>query len=751
MKLHMNVLNKKTWFIYYGLIAIGFFLLIINVNSKYNELLAEKKHEQFYITKIIKADIDATLSKYETMIDLINEDFNEDNSLNQNILHRILEQSELLGGFALYNIDGKLLAKSDNLPDALYNVESSTYFDTKTLANNKLTISKPAFSPLTNRWIIPIRKHLINSSDQVDGYMAASIDIKKLEKKWSQTKTFGNNIEITLDNSFYRLINTGVKAGDEELIYNSPLSQTDINNIEAQLKKQDLSLEKLKKTDTVAQIILPSQHSDILHSIIYDSNYFFWTHSSRPLNGLTIPLLYATGYYALILLLLLIIGFFLFRRIVRIEESKLYELTYKSKHDDLTGCYNRTVLPELTKKFKKAKKTFSLLYIDLDNFKNINDSFGHEYGDILLKEVSVRIQNNLPPLKGELIRYSGDEFILLLESNNKHLIEGFTIRLLSVLAKLHTIENNSFSVTGSIGITRYPNDSKNLDTLISYAENSMAIAKKVKNQYLFFSQEVHEKLIKEVQIEQALHYAIDNNEISLAFQPQLDRQQNLYGVEALVRWHSKKLGFIPPDVFIPIAEESGLMPKLGQYIMNTAMHEVTTLQKQLEIDFSLSINVSVRQFVQVNFFDLLMASINNFGSESLKVTIEITESLFIESLDVLLPIFDKMKNNNISLALDDFGTGYSSLSMLKDAPVDELKIDKSFIDQISTNKKDQAMVKSIIEIGKNLNMRVLAEGVETSEHLEILESSGCDLFQGYHFSHPLSIYQLYEFIKDNKK
>ena len=193
------------------------------------------------------------------------------------------------------------------------------------------------------------------------------------------------------------------------------------------------------------------------------------------------------------------------------------------------------------------------------------------------------------------------------------------------------------------------------------------------------------------------------------------------------------------------------MPKLGQYIMNTAMHEITTLQAELEIDFALSINVSARQFVQVNFFDLLMVSINYFGSESLKVTIEITESLFIESLDVLLPIFDKMKSNNISLALDDFGTGYSSLNMLKNVPIDELKIDKSFVDQIATNKKDQAMVKSIIEIGKNLNMRVLAEGVETIDHVKILEEAGCDLFQGYHFSHPLSIYQLYEFIKAKKK
>jgi len=747
----MNTLNKKTWFIYYCLVTIGVLLLFINVSNKYNELLAEKKHEQYYITKIVKADIDATLSKYETMIDLINEDFNEDFDLNQSILERILAQSELLGGFALFDMNGRLLAKSNNLPDQLYQVKSSIYFDPDPLKQAMLSINKPILSQLTNKWIIPIHKSLLTSNGKPLGHLAASIEIKKLEKKWGHSEAFDNDIELTLDKSFYRLISTGVATEEDPTIYTKPLPAAYINKIEAELNKQDLNLEKLRNSNQVAQIILTNPQGKFLHTLAYNKNYHFWTHTSRPLSTLNAPLLKAAGYYALLLSLLLVIGFFLFRWITRVEQSKILELTYKSKHDDLTGCYNRAALPALTKHLKKSQINFSLLYIDLDNFKNINDSFGHQYGDLILQEVSQRIQNKMSALKGELVRYSGDEFILLLQTNNKQIVEDFTIQLINELARFHSIENNSFSVTGSIGITRYPDDSKTLDTLISYAENSMAIAKQVKNQYLFFSQEVHEKLIKEAQIEQALHYAIDHNEISLVFQPQLDNRQQLYGVEALVRWHSKELGFIPPDIFIPIAERSGLMPKLGQYIMNTAMHEISTLQAQLNTQFTLSINVSAKQFVQLNFFDVLMASVQNFGAESLKITVEITESLFIESLEVLLPIFSKMKQHNISLALDDFGTGYSSLSMLKDAPIDELKIDKSFVDQISHNKKDQAMVKSIIGIGKNLNMRVLAEGVETAEHVEILKYSGCDLFQGYYFSRPLSIYQLYEFIKDLNK
>jgi len=193
------------------------------------------------------------------------------------------------------------------------------------------------------------------------------------------------------------------------------------------------------------------------------------------------------------------------------------------------------------------------------------------------------------------------------------------------------------------------------------------------------------------------------------------------------------------------------MPKLGKYIMNVAMSEVSELQNKLGVNFALSINVSVRQFVQINFFDLLMESLDEFGSTTLPITIEITESLFIESVEVLLPIFLKMKKHNISLALDDFGTGYSSLSMLREAPIDELKIDKSFVDHIATDETDKAMVKSIISMGQNLNMRVLAEGVETSKHAEILKKSGCDLFQGYYFSHPLKIDMLESYIEQSNK
>jgi len=745
-----NLLNKNTWLIYYCLIVISTILLFSNIDNKYNELLSIAKSEQFYITKIVKEDIESLLTTFDTMIDLVSEDFNEDNNLNQTILSNILNKSNLLMGFVIFNVDGSVQDKSDNLPLQLNAANSNSYFKKilkSQLKKDKLIIGRPMFSPFTHKWIIPIKKALFNNSGEFTGYMSSAIFLEKLKKKWPRSQALGNSLMLTLDNRFYRILNTGVAVSDYQEFYQQPVRLSQIAKVEAELNKQSLSLEKLRISGEVAQINIKLHGQEKLLSLAYSKKYQFWAHSNRPHNDVLTPLLHAAIYYLILYIIFLIVTFYLFKKVNKLEESKLMELTYKSEHDELTGCYNRTVLKRLTRSLKRKQKPFSLLYIDLDNFKNINESFGQRFGDVLLQEVSARIKQSLTTITGNLVRYSGDEFILLVEDNDPKNVCNFTKQLLNDLAKLHNIENNSFSVTASIGIARYPFDSKTLDKLISYAENSMEIAKKAKNHYLFFSKEVHQQLLKQAKIEQALYHAIDNDEISILYQPQMDSNKRLYGVEALARWHSAELGPIPPDQFISIAENIGLMPKLGLYIMNKAMKEISDLQTKSARHFSLSINVSVRQFVQVDFFDLLIQSIKDYGNENLPITIEITESLFIESLEVLLPVFLKMKEHNISLALDDFGTGYSSLSMLKNIPIDELKIDKSFVDHITDHQMDKAMGESIVNIGKNLDMRVLAEGIETKAQLEILKESGCDLFQGYYFSKPLNLLDLEAFMQ----
>jgi len=754
----MNIIQliRHTWLVYFCLVVFTTILLFATIYGKYDELLTKRKYEQLYVTKIVKTDINSLLSTYESILDLINVGFNEEDQFNQSVLQRILKKSDLLAGFAVFNLDGTLRAISDNLPQKLFESQDNHYIEQGfygPIIADKLMISRPIFSPITKRWIIPIRKALIDKQGTVTGFLFSAILINKLQPKWPQAEYFGNSLMLILDQSFYRLLDTALGSKQYLKSFSTPFIEEQRDEVEQELKKQNLTLEMLRETEEVAQFIFNNNGKEKLHSLSFNKQYQFWTHASRSLTSITSPLLHTAAYYLTLCVTFLAVIFFLFKWIIRIEKNKLTELTYKTEHDDLTGCYNRSVLPHLVRDLTKVNKPFSMLYIDLDNFKNINDSFGHKYGDALLKAVSLRIQQYLTINKGiygDLIRYSGDQFILLVEIESKQEVSDFSKNLLDYLAEMHCIFNHSLSITSSIGIASYPHDTKQLDALISYAENSMLIAKQTKNHYLFFSQEVHRHLLQQTEIEQALRFAIEKNEISLVYQPQMDTFNKLYGVEALVRWESHTLGIMSPDVFIPIAEKTGLMPILGQHIMNRAMYEITSLQRKSKVTFSLSINVSVKQFVQVNFFETLIKSILYFGQKKLPITIEITESLFIESIDVLRPIFSKMKEHNISLALDDFGTGYSSLSMLRDVPIDELKIDKSFVQDIDKNNTDKAMVKSIIGMGKNLNMRVLAEGVESAEHAEILAEYGCDLFQGYHFSAALPIKELENFIEQRR-
>ncbi len=469
--------------------------------------------------------------------------------------------------------------------------------------------------------------------------------------------------------------------------------------------------------------------------------------------------------------LLIVTIFTLFRWIIKNESNKIAELTYNAEHDVLTGLANHTVINKHFIEMQRGKQTpFALLYLKLDNFNNINKAFGHSYGQLILTQAAKRIEQSLMPceqhsaqerrifcpktgkpclvgLNTLAIRYSGDEFVIFIESDNRDEIAECAKLILKNIAQPYVTNRSEFKVSASIGIACFPDDALEIETLLSYADSSIERAQKRRNQYQFFSQNNYNQLTRNIEIEQSLRLAMENKEISLVYQPQLDREQKLFGVEALVRWHSEKLGFVSPDLFIPIAEKAGYMPQLGLYIMHQAMKEIATLKKQEGVALQLSINVSVRQFMQGDFMKKLLEACTFHAIDPATITIEITESLFIERLDRLLPVFNKMKAHNMTLSLDDFGTGYSSLSMLKKVPVDELKIDKSFVDHIVTHHADNAMVETIINMGKALGMKIVAEGVEDGQQGELLKKAGCDIFQGYYFSKPLALEELRIFVQ----
>jgi len=257
--------------------------------------------------------------------------------------------------------------------------------------------------------------------------------------------------------------------------------------------------------------------------------------------------------------------------------------------------------------------------------------------------------------------------------------------------------------------------------------------------------------LNRVNVEQALHKALDKHEFYMVYQPQIDHEGTIYGVEALVRWNSAEMGLVPPDQFIPIAEAAGVMPRLGKFILSTTLKEMKSLQTELGRSLQTSINISIKQFMETHFLDYLIQKIEQENFNRISLCLEITESLFIEDIDYILPLLQKVHELGLHISMDDFGTGYSSLSILRKLPIDELKIDKSFVDAILNDVTAEKMIQNIIAIGKNLEMYILAEGVERKEQEDLLKEYGCDRFQGYLYSKPLTYDALKEFLEQQEK
>ena len=385
------------------------------------------------------------------------------------------------------------------------------------------------------------------------------------------------------------------------------------------------------------------------------------------------------------------------------------------------------------------------MFLDLDNFKNINDSYGHNYGDLILKQVADRLRL-LFAKPATVCRQGGDEFIILSPETDQLLLEQLALKVLSRLSEPYLVDQYSFTIGASIGICQYPNDGDSFDSLLSAADTAMYRAKKQKNDYCLFTDELRQQISSTAIIEQALHGALSNNELHMVYQPQITDEGKLYGVEALLRWHNPELGITPPDRFIPVAEDNGTIIELGYFVIDQSIQDIVNFRKSHGFsEIILSINVSIRQLQAVGFIQRLEALLRSYEYPAKQLTLEITEGIFIHDFEYMLPRLDEIRALGINLSLDDFGTGYSSLRMLKNLPIDELKIDKSFIDHITENKKDKAMVSSILNIAKNANTRVVAEGIEYREQSELLTELGCVIEQGYYHSKPITYDQLVEY------
>jgi diguanylate cyclase (GGDEF)-like protein/PAS domain S-box-containing protein len=418
------------------------------------------------------------------------------------------------------------------------------------------------------------------------------------------------------------------------------------------------------------------------------------------------------------------------------------KVNFLTNHDELTGLANRRLFDERVniaiKLFKKgAGKLLGVLYFDLDRFKRINDYLGHNVGDQLLKKVAERIQGCVR--NNDLVsRQGNDEFTILLDHVTKHEVSQISKRISDKFALPFIIDGHEVYVTPSIGISLFPPDGKNADELITKADIAMNQAKKYgRNNFQFYNPNLEKHNFDRLDIENELRKAIEKNEFILYYQPIIDLSANrITGVEALIRWEHPHRGKISPDYFIPVAEETGMIIPIGEIVLKKACVQMKKWQDSGFFLSTISVNISIRQFFQPNLVPMIAQIIKDTAIDPASLTIEITESMTMD-VETATTILHDLKGLGVNISIDDFGTGYSSLSYLKKFPIDYLKIDRSFINDIAKSKDDENIATTILLMAHNLGLSVIAEGVETSEQLGILRQHRCNEAQGFLFSKPL--------------
>ena len=439
---------------------------------------------------------------------------------------------------------------------------------------------------------------------------------------------------------------------------------------------------------------------------------------------------------------------------LKFKTGRLNELAY---YDYLTGLPNRQVILDTLQQMTSLKgtlhKDFTVIFADLDNFSNINDSLGHDAGDVLLQDISRRWKRHI---KGENIvgRWGGDEFVFILKNitfDNFHII-SILDKLQKELEKPFIYKSQKLYLTSSFGAATFPHDAQNGEDLLKYADIAMYKAKSNnKNNYVFFNSKMEAELLEQSALENNLKGALMNNEFYLVFQPILDcKKKNIRGFEVLARWNSTELGEISPEIFIPLAEKNNLINDLGSWIITEALLKFKKFKESSRDKLILSINISLHQFMDPNFVPFLKNTFEELNVDSSDIELEITESVFVVSPDHVNKVLNKIKKMGISISLDDFGTGYSSLVSLQNLPIDILKLDREFIKNITKDNKI-SFIDEIISIAHKLGISTIAEGIETEYQVNFLHNYNCDFGQGFYFSKPLIFEEALEYIEKYKK
>ncbi|EGR2756669.1 EAL domain-containing protein [Vibrio parahaemolyticus] len=754
-------LKKNIWTLYMMLLTVSIVTFSLFGYYHYQATLDKYKDKQLLQLELFASSVESLLKGQESLLEVVGHQLVEQNSFTRTaaiqtrpMLDKLLNIHPAIIGFGLTNPNGDYISVSSNLIlEKLHNLKQDpltreTFLEA--LNSDRMVIGRTYFMEAQDSLVIPIRKAIPNKNGVVQAVMTAGFNM-------NTSSVFRNDIHANEHNRVSLIRNDGYLtfSSSEDTTIKDYQKPADDLNKQALLDQiqQDYGwdTDQVKQLTRAINVVVDTQRLNELITLKYLPDYGLWATSSTDLSFIKRGFYSQFAFYCIVFLIVQAAFYALFRSIANNEHETKERLLYQACHDHLTRLPNREYLRSNIQRWMcGSSNPFTLMFIDIDNFKSVNDTHGHEFGDEVLKQISTRLNH----FSGEgrlIVREASDEFIFIVNRTDEETIKDLASELIQTLSKPYNVNDNQFLLSCSIGIAFYPMHGDNLDALLLSADIAMYQAKKQRNAYSLFNQEMQASHLHKMKVEQRLRLAIEKQTLFMAYQPQLNINGEIYGVEALVRWEDEELGKVPPNEFVPVAESSGLMVRLGELIIEKSLEDMGLLTTHLATPIQMSINISVKQFLHAKFIERLMAAMDKYHLDCNRITLEITENLFIEDLEKFSPTCERLHALGFKISLDDFGTGYSSLSMLRTLPIDEVKIDKSFVDNIEHDKKALNMVKNIIAIGKNFEMKVLAEGVETQRQRDQLEACGCDLIQGYFYSKPLSFDQLVSFVKDNKE
>lgn len=745
LKLHTPL--KVLFGISFLVACIGFVFYAIQTWHKVGDDADDELH---FIDRLLRRTTDEIFSHNQSILRVVGDRLLEVNAAEypergRPLVESLLRLNPQMAGFGLARADGQLLlvsgiSPSEKLPSLMEQPESARSFQ-QALGEGGMSIGRTYYLPLLQRWITPLRVAIQDARGSVPLVMTLGIDIDSPETTWNALQ-LPDAIEVRIlrEDGYWQFIKP-LDASERTRVYDAKAENSwvqaihDGNGAEEQIHYHTYDL------------------GDRIGLGSWLPRWKFHTLVTLPRSALMAEYQRRMAIPLTLFVLLLFAGVFLYRNLVRQQRAWEMQLIERAHYDSLTGLPNRLLVMDRLEHALDAagrdKSKVMLVFIDLDHFKRINDSFGHLVGDEILKQCAERF-NRVLRAGDTIARLGGDEFLIVLpDIDTLDSVESVVHKIQQLFEQPFAIEHRELFSTCSIGLAAYPGDGTNADLLLKAADTALYKAKEAgRNTHRFYSQQMNSEAERRMEIESALRYALENDELGLLYQPQVELGTGRWtGCEALLRWNSSLLGEVSPVEFIPVAEESGLIRGIGDFVLQAACRDLARLRAKTDHHFSMAVNLSAVQLHQQDLPETVSRLLQQHGLEVDWLELEITEGTMVENGEQL----ERLHALGSRIAVDDFGTGFCSLGYLQRFPVTTLKIDRSFVMNIEDNPDEAKLVNAIVNLGISLQLDVIAEGIETKAQLDFLYQSGCRLGQGYYFSKPIALDVLLEKLQQHEK